>query len=246
MVPPETKHADLAALLQDPAKKRPYVRQLFERVAPAYDRFTRYFSYGMDGDWKRELAAALTPRIPAWATVLDLACGTGDLAILVRSLRPDARIVGVDLSRGMLYRARRRGYAGAAVASDMTLLPFTDSSAHAVLAGYAFRNAPDLPEAVREVARVLKRGGWLATLDFYLPRPSIWRTLFLRYLKAAGSIYGWYWHGDPSTYAYIAASLELFVTAAQFGELLASHGLECCEIREKLKGGIAIHLARKR
>lgn len=245
MVPPETKPADLAALLQDPAKKRRYVRQLFDRVAPAYDRFTRCFSYGRDGAWKRELAAALAPRIPAGATVLDLACGTGDLAISVRSLRPDARIVGADLSPAMLHRARRRGYGGAVAASDMTLLPLADGTVHAVLAGYAFRNAPDLPEAVREVARVLKRGGWLATLDFYLPRNSIWRTLFLRYLRVAGSIYGWSWHGDPSTYAYIARSLERFVTSAQFGELLGSHGLECCEIREKLKGGIAIHLARK-
>ncbi len=69
--------------------------------------------------------------------------------------------------------------------------------------------------------------------------------MFLGYLRTAGGIYGWYWHRDPNTYTYIAHSLRLFLTAAQFGELLERHGLACCEIREKLKGGIAIHLARK-
>ncbi len=245
MVPPEMKRADLGSILRDPLRKRHYVRELFDRVAPTYDRFTRCFSYGMDGAWKRELAAAVASRIPPAATVLDLACGTADLAVSIRSVRPDARVFGSDLSRVMLSRARRRTGCGAVVRSDMGLLPFPDGSAHAVLAGYAFRNAPDLAEAIREVARVLKNGGWLGSLDFYLPSGPILRTLFLRYLKAAGSIYGWSWHRDPGTYAYLAHSLRLFLTATQFGELLARHGFECCEVREKLKGGIAIHLARK-
>ncbi|GBD31579.1 Demethylmenaquinone methyltransferase [bacterium HR33] len=245
MVLLETKSADLTSLLQDPERKRRYVRALFDRVAPAYDRFTRWFSYGMDGAWKRELAAALASRIPSGATVIDLACGTGDLGRALRSVRADVRILGTDLSAGMLHHARRRDSSAVLAVADMTSLPLPDGAADAVLAGYAFRNAPDPRVAVRESARILKAGGWLASLDFYLPEASIWRTLFLAYLKAAGSIYGWCWHRNPACYAYIASSLELFVTAAQFASLLREHGFEYCEVRRKLEGGIAIHLARR-
>jgi demethylmenaquinone methyltransferase/2-methoxy-6-polyprenyl-1,4-benzoquinol methylase len=245
MAPPGTNPADLACVLRDPGRKRRYVRQLFDRVAPAYDRFTRCFSYGMDRAWKRELAAALASRLSPGATVVDLACGTGDLGIALRSVRPDVRILGTDLSPTMLNRARSRGAGPTLAVADMTLLPLRDAVADAVLAGYAFRNAPDPRRAVEEVARILKAGGWLASLDFYLPGSALWRRLFLGYLKAAGSAYGWCWHRDPETYSYIASSLELFVTADEFAALLRGHGFEACQIREKLKGGIAIHLARR-
>jgi demethylmenaquinone methyltransferase/2-methoxy-6-polyprenyl-1,4-benzoquinol methylase len=241
----ETKYPDLRSVLRDPGSKRRYLRELFDRVAPAYDRFTRYFSYGMDRAWKGELANALASRISPGGTVVDVACGTGDLGRALRSLRPDVCVLATDLSLSMLREARRRDPGPAWAVADMTFLPLPEGTADAVLAGYAIRNAPDLKAAIEEVARVLKSGGWLASLDFYLPDTPIWKTLFLGYLRVAGSMYGFCWHRDPQTYSYIASSLELFITAPQFAALLDDHGFEYCEIRDKLKGGIAIHLARK-
>lgn len=232
--------------LRDPDQKRAYVRALFDRIAHRYDRFTHWFSYGMDRGWKRELVAQLATVVPEGATVLDLACGTGDLGTAIAVRYPGTRVLGLDLSRPMLRTAKRSPGRLELCQADMIHLPFGDASVDAVLAGYAVRNAPDGRRALSEIARVLKPGGWMITLDFYQPQNRTWRALFVGYLAAVGSLYGWTWHRSPASYGYIAESLRLFVTPRAFSTLLAEQGFGVHLVREKLWGGIAIHLARKR
>ena len=128
---------------------------------------------------------------------------------------------------------------------DLTNLSAGDASVDVITAGYAFRNVPDVPQALREAARVLKPGGHLYTLDFYRPARALWRTVFLNYLSAAGNTVGWLWHGEPVVYGYIAHSINHFVSAEQFSTLLEDAGFAVERVSTKLLGGIALHAARR-
>ena len=230
--------------LATPAGKRRYVRTLFDTVERSYDGFTRLFSVGMDGVWKKRMVTLLAEHGLARGLVLDLATGTGDLIDRLETRIPTVEIVGVDLSRGMLRRASRRGRRRNA-AADMTALPYATGSMAAITAGYAFRNSPDTTAALTEAQRVLAPRGLLVTLDFYLPDSAAWRRMFLSYLRVTGQLIGRIAHGVPEAYGYIAASLERWMTADDFSFSLERSGFQVEDMLLRLGGGIAIHLARK-
>ncbi len=238
---------DVEEHLGDRRRKQRFVTTMFEVIAARYDRFTRLFSYGMDRRWKGEVLTELQAVTATPTLVLDLACGTGDLAVGSAARVHSAHVVGFDVSRRMLGLARRRAGTNGSwprfVAGDMVRLPVRDRSAHAVLAGYAIRNAPDIAAALREIARVLRPGGLLVSLDFYRPRNPLWRSLFVGYLRVAGSLTGWLWHRQPVAYGYIAASIEHHVAWQDMSVALSSHGFRVRRVSRKLLGGIAIHVA---
>ncbi len=244
---------DLERHLADPALKRSFVTPMFDLVAPRYDDFTRLFSFGMDARWKSELVRLATSRVEPCTRVLDAACGTGDLALAVAAARPAAQVTGVDASREMLAFARMRARElDAATAGrvtyregDLESLGAHDSSVDLMTAGYAFRNAAELAPAIAESARVLRPGGVLATLDFYRPDFALWRSAFLAYLRAAGNAVGWWWHGEPVAYGYIARSIEAHVSSDEFSRLLSGAGFDLVACRTFLFGGVAIHVARR-
>jgi demethylmenaquinone methyltransferase/2-methoxy-6-polyprenyl-1,4-benzoquinol methylase len=128
----------------------------------------------------------------------------------------------------------------------MSRLDIPDGSMDVVTAGYGFRNVPDHAAALAEVARVLRPGGHVFTLDFYRPRNAIWRSLFVGYLTVAGSIIGWLWHRAPVVYAYLGPSVDHFVSWQSFSRSLENAGFVMEGVTTKLLGGIAIHQARKR
>jgi demethylmenaquinone methyltransferase/2-methoxy-6-polyprenyl-1,4-benzoquinol methylase len=238
--------------LDDPALRQRYVTAVFDLIAPRYDAFTRWFSFGMDASWKREVLrladhAATTDR-GSVSLVADLACGTGDLASAL-ALRGH-RVVGVDVSIEMLDQAaaRARRMADAEprlVAGDMVALPLRDGSVDVVTIGYGLRNASRLDATLDEVRRVLRPGGHVITLDFFKPATPVWRQLFLGYLYVAGGLYGWAWHREAAAYAYIPRSIRRFATASQLTAELAARGFEVYRVSRKLFGGICVHAARR-
>lgn len=240
---------DLERHLADPAIKQHYVTAMFDVIAPRYDRFTQWFSFGMDAGWKRELLTLAMEAAPDALVALDLACGTGDLAFGVAGAIPTSRVIGLDASWKMLRRAtvrtadRREGPTWCA--GDMCHLPLPDASIDLVTAGYAVRNASSWTSALDEIARVLRPGGILVTLDFFKPTNAIWRRSFLSYLSLAGRLYGWMWHRVPAVYGYLAPSIRHFVTQHEFARALEARAFEILAARPKVVGGIAIHLARK-
>jgi demethylmenaquinone methyltransferase/2-methoxy-6-polyprenyl-1,4-benzoquinol methylase len=244
------RNIDLDSYLRDPARKQSLVTPLFDLIAPRYDDFTRLFSFGMDREWKRELIDALAARTQPNAQMLDLACGTGDLAFAAAALAPQGTVTGVDASARMIERATHHRSQRSASnvrfqVGDMTALPFADGSIDAVTSGYGLRNVPDHFAALREIARVLRPGGRLLTLDFYRPESPLWRTLFLGYLRAAGNAVGWLWHREPVVYGYIAPSIDHFVSWQQFRESLGNTGFTVEHVSPKLLGGVAIHVASR-
>lgn len=235
-------------MLADPARKPDLVTPMFDLVAPRYDRFTRRFSFGQDARWKRRLVRRVVATAPRNGHLLDAACGTGDLAFAIGAQRPDLRITALDASGEMLRLAAARGEASGAsnvtlVAGDLGQLGLPAASVDTVTAGYAVRNAPSWTSAVAELARVLRPGGRLHTLDFFLPSGRLWRALFLRYLGVAGRVVGWWWHREPMAYGYIERSIVHFTTVDGFSQALAEHGLEVVAVERFLGGGIAIHEA---
>ncbi len=239
---------DLDDAMADVSRKQGVVTPMFDVIAPRYDAFTRLFSFGMDAVWKEELIAALTSRCTDAMRGLDVACGTGDLGFALASRVPSLHVTGVDPSSEMLAIATERANARHNTRvtfhlGDFASLPADDASIDVLTAGYGFRNVPDLDAAVRECARVIRPGGTLGSLDFFLPTNTIWRALFLWYLRVAGNLVGWWWHRTPAIYGYIARSIAAFVTADQFTATLRRHGFRVAQTRRMLLGGTALHIA---
>lgn len=251
---------DVEMYLRDPQRRQQFVTPMFDVIAPRYDDFTRLFSFGMDRHWKTETIAVVVhgargdeERAPR---VLDLACGTGDLAIAVARAMPGATATALDASRRMIDEANARlsstardadvGARVRTVVGDMSALSFPDASFDVVTAGYAVRNVPDAGTAVREMARVLRPGGALVTLDFYRPAFVAWRALLLGYLALSGNAVGWWWHRDPVVYGYIARSISHFMSWPEFSRLLDREGFHVNHVTRHLGGGIAVHEATRR
>jgi demethylmenaquinone methyltransferase/2-methoxy-6-polyprenyl-1,4-benzoquinol methylase len=248
-VTPRLRDLDLDHHLADPALRQRFVTPMFDLIAPRYDAFTRLFSYGMDRGWKRALVAEIASRVPAGGRIVDLACGTGDIAFAAACAVRGAHVVGVDASPNMIALAQERAAADPSATfelGDMSRLAFPDESVDAITAGYAFRNVPDHRAALREAARVLKPGGVMVTLDFYRPEYAVWRTLFTGYLRVAGNLVGWWWHREPVAYGYIAKSIDAFVSAREFANNLRAAGFDVTETRTYLLGGVAMHIASSR
>jgi demethylmenaquinone methyltransferase/2-methoxy-6-polyprenyl-1,4-benzoquinol methylase len=248
---PRLGDLDLDAHLRDPRLKQQFVTPMFDIIAPRYDRFTRVFSFGMDRRWKAEMTAWMRSAIGAESRVLDLACGTGDLAFAAAERATRGSVVGIDASSRMIELAHERARREAPLGNvqfrvgDMSALAVEAASVDVITAGYGLRNVPQYESAIREIARVLKPGGLLATLDFYRPESRVWRSLFLTYLEAAGNWVGWLWHREPVVYGYIAPSIDHFVSWQRFSAILEEHGLRVESVRVKLLGGVALHFARR-
>jgi demethylmenaquinone methyltransferase/2-methoxy-6-polyprenyl-1,4-benzoquinol methylase len=235
----------LRAAISTPEGKRRYVRRLFATIADRYDFITRFLSYGQDRRWKRRLIwlAALTRA----DRVLDLACGTGDLAFGAAPYV--SRVVGLDLTFRMVQLATRRPVAPSAATAphfltgDMLALPFPDASFDVVTTGYGLRNVPDLDRALLEIRRVLVPGGRLLSLDFNRPRNPLVRAGYLTYLTVVGSTIGLALHGDPDTYRYIPESIRNYPGAEGVARLMERHGFTGVRVLPVLGGLMAIHVA---
>jgi demethylmenaquinone methyltransferase / 2-methoxy-6-polyprenyl-1,4-benzoquinol methylase len=246
----------LADAIATPDGKRRYVRALFSTIADRYDLITVLLSYGQDQRWKRRLVdlagrgSGAAPR-PA-GRALDLATGTGDIAFRLAAAGWD--VVGLDVTRRMIELAREKsaarprpgdGPAARFLVGDMLALPFPNMSFDVVTAGYGLRNVPDLPAAIEEIHRVLKKGGQALSLDFNRPANPLVRRAYLAYLQITGGLLGWILHRDPDTYRYIPASIRNYPGAEGVARLLEARGFVGVEHRNVLGGLMTIHVARK-
>jgi demethylmenaquinone methyltransferase/2-methoxy-6-polyprenyl-1,4-benzoquinol methylase len=233
---PDTLRPELPPEKQDSRR----MREMFSTISPRYDFITRVFSYGMDRRWKRD--GVKRARLRRGALVLDLAAGTGDFTKIVEREISGARSVAVDLTFPMLRLARQDGVARA-VCGDAMRLPFPDAVFDAVFVGYGLRNFPHLADALAEILRVLKPGGCLVSLDFFLPANSIFRRLYLGYLYVNGFFWGLLLHGRPRIYTYIPDSLSSFVTIDEHCTALTRCGYRDATARRFILGGIGLHWA---
>lgn len=226
-------------------EKRRFVGGLFGRIADRYDLTNDVMSLGLHRRWKNRLVALADPR-PEHA-VLDLAAGTGDLALRVLERAPGARVVAADLTREMMEVGRRRPGADRVrwVRADALELPFPSRSFDRVLVGYGLRNFPDLEKSLEEIHRCLAPGGELLSLDFGKP-PNAWlRRAYFRYLEVSTWVAGWALHRDPEAYLYIPESLRAHPAQEELCTLMTRVGFSPSSWSDVMGGTMAIHAGRK-
>jgi demethylmenaquinone methyltransferase/2-methoxy-6-polyprenyl-1,4-benzoquinol methylase len=230
---------NIRAGIKTPEKKRAYNSALFTRVAHEYDQATRAMSLGQDQAWKQWLVAAL-PALPSPRCV-DLACGTGDVTTALARRFPQGEIVGLDLTPAMVEVARERCPTGNVtfVVKDMAQTGLADGWADIVTGSYALRNAPVLDDALAEIRRILRPGGWAAFLDFAKPAARWRQSLQLPLLKFWGGFWGVVLHGGPE-HAYIAESLRQFPDRNALREQFARHGFQLQDSRDCFGGMLEI------
>lgn len=219
------------------------IRALFGEVAPKYDRLNRLLSLGLDRRWRREAVRSL--ELPSGAAVLDLCCGTGDLAL--EAARKGYRVTGADFTEPMLRLAVGKSRnaprpAQGMVQADAQALPFADGSFDGLTVAFGLRNVSDPQRALRECRRVLRPGGRLAVLEFFrVPNPA-WRGIFRLYFhgiaplaaRAAGT-------PRPQAYRYLPASVDDFVAPAGFRAWMGEAGFGGVATRS-FSGGVALLL----
>lgn len=241
----------LSDALAEPESKRHYNQRLFATIAGRYDLITRLLSFGRDQAWKRDVIRLA--HVTARDRVLDLACGTGDLALA--SARIGATVVGLDLTPAMLERASQRAASERPVSVDAKLhwcagdichLPVPTGAFSVVTVGYGLRNVPDLAGALEEIHRALAPGGRVCALDFDKPETAWLRAVYLGYLNVVGGALGWLLHGDPDTYRYIPASIKRYPGARGVVTLMEAAGFADVRHVPVFGGFMAIHVARKR
>jgi demethylmenaquinone methyltransferase/2-methoxy-6-polyprenyl-1,4-benzoquinol methylase len=217
------------SLPQGEAKVRA-VREMFDTIAPRYDLVNRVMTFRMDVGWRRRTVWSLA--LPAGSTVVDVACGTGDLCreLTAVGLRP----VGVDLSAGMLRHART---SAPLVQADGLRLPVRDGAADGVTCGFALRNVVDLAALFAETARVLRPGGRLAFLEVAEPRNPLLRWGHAVYFGKVVPLVGG-WLSDPAAYRYLPKSVAYLPPPEEMLSSLAAAGFADLD-RRLLSGGIA-------
>jgi demethylmenaquinone methyltransferase/2-methoxy-6-polyprenyl-1,4-benzoquinol methylase len=219
------------------------VQHMFGSIARRYDLANHLLSAGADFYWRRRAAQIVASWRPN--NIVDLATGTGDLALAIARKLPNAEITGVDFSKEMLAVAREKGLRKAMFADAMQL-PFADGSFDCVTIAFGLRNMGDYGAAVREMSRVLARPGHLLILEFSLPRLPILRAVYRIYLHRClplvGSILTW----KKSAYDYLGDSIEEFPSGQAMLRLIETGGFAHATA-EPLTGGIVtIHTAEKK
>lgn len=197
----------------DPVSASRAVREMFTSIAPRYDLLNHLLSLNVDKLWWRRTAKTFSERLSRpEARVLDLCCGTGDLAFALRRESSSAQIAGADFSHAMLRRACAKSSPADAMLwleADALQLPFPDNSFDLVTSAFGFRNLADYDAGLREIRRVLKPKGECGILEFNDP-PGIRGKLYHVYFKSVLPRIGRLISGNGSAYSYLPASVVRF------------------------------------
>lgn len=213
---------------------------MFDEVGKNYDLTNTVLSFGLDAYWRRRATALLNPR--PGERILDVAAGTA--VSTARLARTGATCVACDFSYGMLRAGSRR--AVSKVVGDALRLPFADASFDAVTISYGLRNVADVPQALREFARVTKAGGRLVVNEFSTPVVPIFGAVYKKYLPKALPVVARAVSSNPEAYVYLAESIRSWPGQWELARLIDAHGWRECGWRNLTGGVVALHSAVKR
>ncbi|HUO35961.1 MAG TPA: bifunctional demethylmenaquinone methyltransferase/2-methoxy-6-polyprenyl-1,4-benzoquinol methylase UbiE [Candidatus Acidoferrum sp.] len=235
------------------------VQEMFSRIAPRYDFLNHFLSLSLDHVWRRRTAQRFREILARpEARVLDLCCGTGDLALALErgrkrfssaAARERRAVTGSDFAQPMLDRAKEKAERGHArvefAAADALRLPFADGQFDLVTAAFGFRNLANYDEGLREFARVLKQGGELGILEFTEPSSGILAGVFRFYFRHVLPRVGGAISGNREAYAYLPASVAKFPSPAGLAELMRGAGFLDVKWVSWNFGSVVLHMAKK-
>jgi demethylmenaquinone methyltransferase / 2-methoxy-6-polyprenyl-1,4-benzoquinol methylase len=214
---------------------------MFGAIARRYDLANHTLSCGTDFYWRKcaaNMVASWRPR-----KIVDLATGTGDLALAVQKKLPDAEVTGVDFLPEMLELARRKGVRETILADAMKL-PFPDASFDCVTIAFGLRNMENWRDALVEMSRVLKRDGRLLVLEFSLPTVSIVRIIYRFYLHRCLPLLGSFLTRKKSAYDYLGDSIEEFPSGRAMIDLIEASGFKHATLQPLSYGIATIYTAQ--
>lgn len=230
-------------------EKGKQVEQMFDSIAPTYDKLNHQLSWNIDKGWRRTAIRTLSQYHPQ--TILDVATGTGDFAILAARIIKPVRLLGTDISEGMMEVGRRKvkGLGLDSVISfakeDCMQLSMPDNSFDAVTAAFGIRNFPDLDRGLSEMCRVLKPGGHLCALEFSSPVAFPMKQLFRIYSHTVLPTLGRIISKDTSAYSYLTATIEAFPQGERMKDILRKAGFSQVEFRRLTFGICTLYIATK-
>lgn len=233
----------------DTVDKKQQVEEMFDNIAPTYDRLNHLLSFQIDRLWRRRAVRMAAKAKPL--TVLDVATGTGDLAIQLAQRIPGAKITGADISENMLEIGRRKvaekGLDGRVelCTGDAEALGFADGSFDCVTAAFGVRNFGDIPAGLREMCRVTRQGGECFIIEFSEPTVPLfswaYRVYFHKVLPQMGRVVS----KDKGAYTYLPESVDGFPAPERFVEMLREAGFKEVSKRRQTGGVAYIYAARK-
>jgi demethylmenaquinone methyltransferase/2-methoxy-6-polyprenyl-1,4-benzoquinol methylase len=236
---------------RDETEAAAHVREMFGRIAPRYDLLNHLLSLDIDKLWRRRVAKCFRAVLrDSNARVLDLCCGTGDLAFAFRRDAPGgAEITGCDFAPEMLIRARAKSAAsGAGVAfveADALYLPFGDATFDLVSCAFGLRNLANYERGLQEILRVLKPGGAAAILEFAEPRGRIFGALYRFYFRNVLPRLGGWISGNAQAYSYLPSSVGKFPDPDDLQGKFERAGFVDVRYERWTRGIVTLHAGRK-
>ncbi len=219
-----------------------FIRGTFSSIAGRYDFANHALSGGADFLW-RDLAARI---VRSWAprVILDLATGSGDLALVLAKKNPTASVVAADFCEPMLRVAQRKAVPNL-IAADGTKLPFATGAFDALTVAFGLRNMATYDGALAEMARVLRPGGHVLVLDFSLPSSPLLRSGYRFYLHRMLPTLAGFATGRPEAYAYLGESIEAFPRGQAMLSRIEGAGFTLAEARPLWCGIVTIYTATR-
>ena len=224
------------------SRELPFVREMFDNIAPRYDLLNRMLSMRQDVVWRKRMVAAMT--VPKNGQVLDVACGTGDVALeICRQKGPRVEVTGIDFSPGMLVLAQEKvkSYPQAAIsllAGNALVLPFRSASFHALTIAFGIRNIQDKAGVLKAFYDTLVPGGMVLILELATPKKTRLREAYLAYFQKVLPTIGRLFSKHSYAYSYLPDSVSRFPAPEVFMAIMAEAGFSHIACR-RLTMGIA-------
>ena len=241
------KHEELKPYRNE-GEKAEQIEEMFDNIAPEYDKFNYLASMNIDRIWRKRAISALKPFAPR--KVLDIATGTGDLALLIDKILKPESIIGCDISEGMMQvareKCRKHGVTNILFErEDCTALTYPSESFDAVTSSFGIRNFQELDKALGEMHRVLRKGGHLAILELSTPVKFPMKQLVPIYARTIMPLLGWLFSKDAKAYKYLPDSIAAFPQGEVLQSALKRAGFGKVEFRRFTGGVCTFYLATK-
>ena len=229
--------------------KAAQVEQMFDDIAPTYDTLNHRLSWNIDKGWRRKAIKSLAPHQPQ--TLLDIATGTGDFALLAAQMLKPRKVIGADISEGMIEIGRQKVKEAhlediiTFEKQDCLELSYPDDSFDAVTAAFGIRNFQSLDKGLSEMCRVLKKGGMLSIVELTSPVSFPMKQLFWLYSHTFLPIYGRLISKDDRAYSYLTKTIEAFPQGEQMMQILKKAGFAETRFKRLTFGICTLYLATK-
>ena len=230
-------------------EKAQQVEQMFDNIAPTYDTLNHRLSWDIDRGWRRKAIQQLAPYKPQ--TMLDIATGTGDFAIMAAHMLKPQQLIGADISEGMMDIGRKKVKAQGLdkiisfAKEDCLALSYDDASFDAVTAAFGIRNFADLDKGLSEMCRVLKKGGHLSIAELTTPVSFPMKQLFKVYSHTVLPVYGRLISKDTSAYSYLTKTIEAFPQGERMQDILRRAGFKDASFKRLTFGISTMYFATK-